>query len=138
MDKHFSSGLRTTFWIHVVIGLLFGVPQLLAPTWFANLFGLPVEPILFRLVGAAILGFTATSWLATRASIWSEVRLVVVGEIVWTWLAALVLLAGVLSGAWPAIAWLNVLIMFGFALAYSYFYFGEARAAMPRLGASAR
>jgi hypothetical protein len=121
-----------------VIGLLFGVLQLLAPVWFANLFGLPADPALFRLVGAAILGFTATSFLATRATAWSEVRLVVLGEIVWTWLATICLLGAVLSGTWPAIAWLNIIIMLGFALAFSYFYYAEARAPAARLRPSPR
>jgi hypothetical protein len=135
MDKQIASGLRFTFVVHGIVGLLYGLAQLLLPEAVGKLFGIAVpDPIFWRLVGAATLGFTATSWLALRATAWEEVRITVLAEIVWPALGTLVMLWALLSGAWPVTGWLNAIILGGFAVTFSYFYFEEVRVIMPRLG----
>jgi hypothetical protein len=139
MQKQITTGLRALFVAHGVVGLVFGLAQVLVAEPFANLFGLPLpDPFMFRLVGAAILGFTASSWLALAATTWSEVRIIVAAEVVWATLGALVMLWAVLAGAWPAIAWVNIAILGVFALAFAYYYFYEVSVVMPRLGTSPR
>ncbi len=139
MDKQIAPGLRITFLVHGIVGLVFGLPQLLVPEAFGNLFGLAVpDPTFWRLVGAAVLGFTATSWLALRATKWDEVKTIVVGEIVWPVLATLVMLWALLSGAWPLTGWLNAIVLGAFAVAFTFFYFEEVRVIMPRLGMTHR
>jgi hypothetical protein len=75
-----------------------------------------------RLVGAAILGFTSSSWWAYKESSWEKVKIIVQMEIVWTVLATLVLLWGLLFAGLPALEWLNAIIMAAFAVAFSIFY----------------
>ena len=124
MEKKYTSGLKTTFLVHVIVGAIFGLIYLLIPEVFGNLINWPVKDIYFtRLVGAAILAFTATSWFAYKATTWDQVRITVQMEIIWTILATLLMLWGLLAGMLPSIAWTNAILMAGFAVAFSYFYF---------------
>lgn len=139
MDKQITSGLKVTFLVHGIVGLLVGVPELLFPEAFGQLFGMAVpDPIFWRLLGAAILGFTATSWLALRATTWAEVKTIVVGEIVWPVLGTIVMLGALLTGVWPVLGWVNAIVLGGFAVAFTFFYFEEVRVIMPRMGMSHR
>jgi hypothetical protein len=139
MEKPIASGLKTTFLVHMGVGLVFGLAQLLAPQAFYRLFGMSLTDVDYvRMLGGAVLGFTVTSWLGYQAQHWEQVRIVVVGEIVWTLLAALVALVAVLSGALPAAGWITVIIMAGFCAAFTTFYFQEARLPAQRLGPSPR
>jgi hypothetical protein len=121
MEKKISSGLKTTFLVHIILGVIFGVVFLFYPqAW--NAFGANIqEPESFRLVGAAVLGFVASSWWAYRETDWEKVKIIVKAEVVWTGLAALVVLYGLLFAGLPAIEWLIVIIMACFAVAFYYF-----------------
>ena len=122
MEKQISSGLKVTFLVHVIVGAIFGLVMLLVPGMW-NLLGVTVqEPAMYRLTGAAILGFTTSSWLAYKETAWEKVKIVVQMEIVWTILATLVLLWGLIFAGLPAIEWMNAVIMGGFAAAFSFFY----------------
>lgn len=122
MEKHISSGLKTTFLVHIIVGAIFGLVNFLVPeVW--NLGGVLVkEPMMYRLVGAAILGYTASSWWAYRETSWEKVKIVVQMEIVWTILATLAFLWGLLFAGLPTLLWINAVIMGGFAAAFSFFY----------------
>lgn len=122
MDKQISSGLKATFLVHIIVGAIFGLGMLFFPfSW--SVLGVPVqEPEMYRLVGAAILGFSASSWWAYRETSWWRVKIVVQMEIVWTVLATLVILWGLIFVGLPAIEWMNAIIMAAFAAAFSYFY----------------
>ena len=121
MEKKVSSGLKTTFLAHIIIGLIVGLGMLLFPQVWAA--GVPVkEPNMYRLVGAAILGFTSGSWWAYKETAWDKVKIVVQMEIVWTILATLVILYGLLFAGLPAVGWLNAIIHACFAAAFTYFY----------------
>ena len=77
---------------------------------------------MYRLIGAAVLGITASSWFAYRAAGWERVKIVVQMEIVWTVLGTLVMLWGLIFAGLPAIGWLNTIILGGFAIAFIAFY----------------
>jgi len=118
-----SRGLKTTFLVHFIVGLIFGLLQLLIPDQAGSMLGIPVpDAWALRLVGAAILAFATSSWFAYRADVWEKVKIVVQMEIVWTVLAALVLLAGLLFGGLAAGEWVNFIIMAAFAVAFIVFY----------------
>jgi hypothetical protein len=121
--KKISQGLKMTFLVHFVVGLIFGLIDLLIPEQWGNLTNWPVQdPTMYRLVGGAILAFTASSILAYRETDWEKVILIVRTEIIWTALATLVFLATLIFGDAPAIAWLYALLMAGFCAAFSIFY----------------
>ena len=121
--KKISSGLRTLFLVHFIAGLVFGLAYLLIPGTFMGWFGIKVpdlEP--YRMIGAAVLAFAASSWLGSKAAGWDDVRIIVQTEIVWTVLASLGLLYGLLLLGLPAAYWVNAIIMIIFAIAFIYFY----------------
>jgi hypothetical protein len=118
-----SSGLRTLFLVHLIFGLLFGLTYLLIPGTYMSLVGVKLaDEFPYRLVGAAILAFSASSWLCYKAAEWERVKIVVQAEIAWTVLAALVGLYGLLFTGLATLFWVNVIIMAGFAAAFIYFY----------------
>jgi hypothetical protein len=112
-----------TFLAHIVVGLIFGLIDLLIPEQWGTFTNWPIQdPTMYRLVGAAILAFTASSILAYRETDWEKVILIVRTEIIWTALATLVFLVALIFGDAPAIAWLYALLMVGFCAAFSLFY----------------
>jgi hypothetical protein len=118
-----SSGLRTLFLVHFVVGLVFGLIYLLIPGIFLGWLGVSVQDGLpYRIIGSAVLAFSASSWYCYKAAEWERVKIVVLAEIVWTVLNALVSLYGLLFAGRPVAEWFNVIIMAGFAVAFTYFY----------------
>ena len=118
-----SSGLRTLFLVHFVVGLVFGLLYLLIPGIFMGWFGISVpDDLPYRIIGAAILAFTASSWYCYKAAEWERVKIVVLAEIVWTVLNALVGLYGLLFAGAPSAEWISAIMMAGFAVAFTYFY----------------
>lgn len=132
MSNKISSGLKTLFLVHFIFGLIFGLLYLLIPETFLGWLSWKVtEPAIYRLVGAAILGFTAGSWFCYKADTWGQVRNVVLMELVWPPLGALVNLWGLLSGQFPAAGWINFVILAGFAIAFYIYYNQHEAAAAP-------
>ncbi len=126
MEKQISAGLKTTFLVHAIVGTIVGLAYLLIPTNVGDLLSWPVaEEGPYRLIGAAILGFAVSSWLAYRETDREAVRIVVQMEIVWTVLATLVMLWGLLLAtvAFPAVAWVFAVVFALFAIAFAYFYY---------------
>ena len=118
-----ASGLKTTFLVHLIVGAFFGLAYLLIPEVYGNLVGWPVkDPFVYRLFGAALLGIASTSWFAYKATTWESVKIVVQMEIIWTILGTLVVLGGIFLVGLPMIAWLNAVILAGFAAVFTYFY----------------
>jgi hypothetical protein len=124
MATKISPGLRMTFLIHFFVGLIFGLIFLLISEMWGELVKWPVtEPTIYRLLGAAILGYGISSWWAYRDATWERVKIVVQMEIVWTGLGALVILWGLIFEGVPAIGWLYAVILAAFAVAFGVFYF---------------
>ncbi len=118
-----SSGLKLLFLVHLVIGLVFGLAYLLIPGTSMGWMGVTLkDEFPYRLVGAAILAFSASSWYSYQAAEWERVKIVVLAEIAWTVLAALVGLYGLIFAGQPSPLWISVIIMAGFAVAFIYFY----------------
>jgi len=123
MNTQLSQGLKTTFLIHFIVGLLFGLGFLLIPKALGNLYGLNVqEPEIYRLLGGAMVGFAVSSWMSYKATGWESVRIVVVMEIFWTILGTLVMLYALLFAGFPALGCLNAVILAAFAIAFGWFY----------------
>ncbi len=118
-----SKGLRTTFLVHAIVSLVFGLPLFFAPKTFETLMRWdPVEPAIARIFGAALLGLAVSSYLGYRATSWSEVRIVVAQEIAFTILGVLAGLYQFFVPGAPPMIWLTIAIMAIFAALWSYFY----------------
>lgn len=134
MDKPVTNGLKTLFLIHAVVGLIFGLGYLIIPQQVADWLSMPFgnDDVMMRTVGAAILGFSASSILGYLAQEWREVKIVVQAELVWTLLATALAMWAVLSETWPVIGWLDVALMAFFFLGFGYFYWREETMPVPR------
>ena len=123
MDKQISTGLKNTFLIHFILGVLFGLVYLLIPEMWSDLINWSIpDPAPYRLLGAAVLGFGISSWLAYKDGVWAHVKIIVQAEIVWTALATLVMLWAMIFAGLPPFGWVNTAIFAGFAVAFSLFY----------------
>jgi len=123
MDEQIPYGLKITFLVHFVVAGIFGLVFLLIPEMFGGMMGAPInEPSTFRLVGAALVAFAASSWFAYRETVWDRVKIVVQMEIVWTILGVLATLYGLVYEGLPAGDWMNVVILGVFAVAFIFFY----------------
>ena len=121
--KQISSGLKTLFLVHLVAGIVFGLGYLFIPGLLMGIVGVKLaDEFAWRLIGSAILGFTASSWFCYKQTEWDRVRIVVLAEMVWTTLVVLVGLYGLLILGMQAGYWVNVVIMACFAIGFSYFY----------------
>jgi hypothetical protein len=118
-----SSGLRTLFLVHFVVGLVVGLLYLFIPGMFLGWLGMTVpDDLPYRIIGAAVLAFSASSWYCYQAAEWERVKIVVLAEIAWTVLNVLVGLYSLIFAGAAAAQWINVIIMAGFAAAFAYFY----------------
>jgi hypothetical protein len=126
VEKQIPYGLKITFLVHFIAGIIFGLGQLLIPETMMGMIGFSIqEPTIsmFRTVGAAILGFAASSWFACKETLWDRVKIGVQAEIVWTILATLTMLWAVVFVGLPTALWMNVVIMGAFAVAFTTFYY---------------
>jgi uncharacterized protein YjeT (DUF2065 family) len=124
MDKSISSGLKTTFLIHCIVAVVFGLIFLFVPQVWGNLAGVQIkEHNMYRMLGAAILALGLSSWLAFQATKWESVRILVLTEILWTALGAAITLYYLFRWSYPPLYWLIAILMVGFAVLFTVFYF---------------
>lgn len=123
MEKQISKGLKNLFLFHFIAGAVLGLFYLLIPEIYADIIGWPMKDVpAYRMIGAALCGFGTSSWLAYKNGIWGSVRIIVMMEIVWCGLGALVFVWSMFTEALPAIGWLNTALLLFFAVVFGYFY----------------
>lgn len=117
-----SKALKTTFLVHAVVAVVFGLPLLIIPGRLLTWVGwAPIDPIAGRLLGAVMLALAWSSfrgWMATERA---QVAILVEMEAVYTVLACVGLLRHLLFGQWPWFPWLVFALYLVFALAWIYF-----------------
>ena len=69
MRHQVPSALRTWFLVHFVVDLLFALPLFLIPKQFLEFFGILADPMLARVVGAALLAIGGASLLAYKRDV---------------------------------------------------------------------
>ena len=114
-----SKALKYTFLIHAVVAVLFGVPLLIVPGRFLGWFGwAPIDPIISRVLGAALLALAWSSFRGWRATERAQVAILVEMEAVFTVLGCAGLLRHLLSARYPAMVWMVFAILGIFAIAW--------------------
>ncbi len=122
MKTELSSGLRLTFLVAWIGGLIFAVTSLAVPDLVASLSGLPGKDLpVYQQAGGAILGYTVGAFLMWRASNWEQVRISLLSALTFATLSALgafyyVVLKGVVTGA------LVVVLLYSIFLTVAYGY----------------
>jgi len=111
--------LRYTFLVHALVSLLFGAALLAAPGRFLGLFGWePVDPLLSRVLGAALLALAWSSYRGFRAAERRQVALLVELEAAFCVLAAAGLLRQMVGYYYPWYVWTLLGVFALFAVAW--------------------
>ena len=117
-----SKALKYTFLIHAVVALLVGAPLLVAPGRFLGWVGwAPVEPIINRILGAALLALAWSSLRGWRATDPAQVRILLEMEAAFTVLGCVGVLRHLIKSWYPAIVWVVLVILAVFAVAWIIF-----------------
>ena len=104
-DDTVPNRLRTWFVIHFVVDILFALPLMFFPQMVLGLFGWTTyDPVMTRLVGAALMGIGIESLLGRNANI-ETFRAMLNLKVIWASSALLGIGLGLIEGAAP-IAWL--------------------------------
>ena len=123
-----SKSFRYTFLAHAVVAVLFGAPLLFFPGQFLGWFGWQlVDPVLSRMLGAALLTLAWSSYRGWQAKERAQVSVLLEMEAAFTVLGALGVLRTLLSGSYLGyilgFVWLLFAILALFALAWLYLLF---------------
>ena len=116
-----SKSLRYTFLIHVVVSLIFGAALLLAPGRTLGIFGwAPIDPLISRLLGAALLALAWSSYRGWGASSYEQVSVLVEMEVIFTVFGSLGLLRHLIKAWYPWYVWFVFAVLVVFAIAWTY------------------
>jgi hypothetical protein len=117
-----SKALKTTFMIHSVVALVAGVLLLLIPGRTLLALGwAPIDPLLTRLLGAALLGLAWSSFRGARSTERGQVEILLEMEAAFTVLGCVGLLRHLLFANWPPMVWALFIVLLAFAAAWVYF-----------------
>ena len=114
------SGLRNWFVVHFVADVLFAIPLLFFPQALLNLFGWnSYDPVMARLVGAALMGIGVESLLGRNASA-DTFRAMLNLKVIWATSALIAIGLGIAEGA-ASSAWLFLGIFAIFWVVWVYY-----------------
>ncbi len=109
-----------------VLGLLFGLAFLLAPSQLMSFYGMTLDPAgqwIARFLGAQLVGIAVITWLVRNAPAGGALSAVMIGNLVATIIAlALAVLEGV-SGIGNVMVWSTAIVYAFLAAGFGYFQF---------------
>lgn len=81
MTNKIPNGLRTTYLIHFIFALIFGLAGTIAAKLVGDIAGHPVRDVdVNALMGVASLAFALASWFAYRAESWAQISILTLME----------------------------------------------------------
>ena len=114
-----SKALKYTFLIHALATAAVGALLFLIPGRFLSWVGWgPVEPVINRLFGAALLGLSWSSFRGWRASEWAQVAFLVEMEALFCILACVAVARHLFLARYPLIVWVVFAIFLAFGIAW--------------------
>ena len=121
IEPPLPQGLRTWFVIHFAVDMLFAIPLLFFPDLILSFFGwTEFDPIMPRLVGAALLGIGGESLISRNASA-AVFKALLSLKILWATGAIIALGLGIAAGG-PSLAWLFLAVFVLFLLVWLYYF----------------
>jgi hypothetical protein len=117
-----SKALKIVFLVHAVLSAVAGAILLIVPGRFLELLQwAPIDPLLTRVLGAALLALAWTSFYGWREADRKQLGIIVQMEAICTVLACVGLLRHLAVGHWPWQPWLVFAVFAVFALAWILF-----------------
>ena len=111
-----SIRLKVTFILFMIITLIFGIPLLLAPGRFLGFLGwAPIDPLISRLLGAALISMGWASFIGWQKKDFGDVALLVQTNAIFTIGGAIGFLRHLLKAYWPSMVWLTFYLLLFFA-----------------------
>ncbi|HYW94984.1 MAG TPA: hypothetical protein VE870_05310 [Bacteroidales bacterium] len=124
MNTSYHRSLKVIFLVNAILGGIVGIQHIIIPQLTGNLANVNLpSPILYRLVGAAVFSFAFASGLAYREKKRENVRIVVWMQVSWSFLGAVIIALGILAGKLPSIEWPNAILLFIFAIAFTWSWY---------------
>ncbi len=125
-----SRGLKYTFFAHMLAALAFGLLFLISPDLYARIANYsPIDPIITRSLGVAVLGLAFSSWLAFRAATADEIRIILETEVFYTVLMTATLTLIMVFTPAPVFTLVPLTVHLLFAIAFVYYFVTAPRAA---------
>jgi hypothetical protein len=116
-----SNSLKYTFLIYAIVALVYGGLMLAVPGRFLSIFGwAPIDPLISRLLGAAMLALAWSSFRGWQATERTQVNILIEMEVVFTVLGCLGLIRHLVLGGYPYYVWLNFAVLLVFAIVWIY------------------
>jgi hypothetical protein len=98
--------LKLTLIGFAVLAVLFGAPLLVAPGRFLGTFGwAPVDPLISRMLGAALLGYAWLSLRSWRANSRDLALPLIESGAIFCGLAAIGIIRNMIGAGWPFMVW---------------------------------
>ena len=111
--------LKPIFLIHAIVALIVGAPLLIIPGRFLGAVGwAPVEPVINRILGAALLALAWGSFRGWRATEKAQVTFLVEMETAFTVLGCVGIVRHLLVAHYPLIVWAVLVTLALFAIAW--------------------
>jgi hypothetical protein len=111
--------LMFIFLIHAIAALVVGAPLLIIPGRFLGAVGwAPVEPVINRILGAALLALAWSSFRGWRATDKAQVTFLVEMETAFTVLGCIGIARHLLVAHYPLVVWIVLVILALFAIAW--------------------
>ena len=114
-----SKTLKLTFLVHAIVSIILGAPLLAMPGLILQWLGwVPIDPIISRVLGAALLALAWGDFRSWRALSRREVAVLLEVQLGFATLGGVGLLRHLLLGRWPAMVWILFAAFLLFAVAW--------------------
>ena len=116
---------RTVLTVAAVIAVIFALGLILIPDFMGTIYGLgtsPVQALIARLFGSALLGFGLMNWAAKDME-YAALRPIILGNLAGDTVGLIVCAMGTLGGVMNSMGWLSVVLYLVLVLGFGYLYF---------------
>ncbi len=119
---------KTLFYVFMIICLITGLPLLLAPGRFLALFAwAPIDPLISRLLGAALLGMAWGAWRSLRQNDLRQAIVAIEIFIIFCLLGAIGWFRHLFVAYWWPGIWVIAFLLLVFGLFWGYLHYQISR-----------